>query len=50
MTQDLASKGLGLVYDKCGAEQKQELVNMLVDTLTTGTKSVERALRLRIKT
>ena len=36
MTQDVASKGLGVVYENCSPEQKKELVSILVDTLTTG--------------
>ena len=36
ITQDIASKGLGVVYEKCSAEQKQVLVTSLVDTLSTG--------------
>ena len=34
ITQDLAGKGLGLVYDISGKEQKDELVSILVQTLT----------------
>lgn len=40
LTQDIVSKGLGIVYEKCNAEQKQELVGELVETLTTGKRSV----------
>ncbi|ESP05333.1 hypothetical protein LOTGIDRAFT_103320 [Lottia gigantea] len=36
ITQDIASKGLGLVFDICTQEQKDLLVSTLVDTLTTG--------------
>ena len=42
ITQDIASKGLGIVYEKCSKEQKDGLVVMLVDTLTTGKKSVQQ--------
>jgi len=38
LTQDIASKGLGVVYENCGKEQKDQLVSVLIDTLTTGTK------------
>lgn len=38
LTQDVVSKGLGIVYEKCNAEQKQELVGALVETLTTGKR------------
>ena len=38
LTQDIASKGLALVYEKCGEEQKKDLVSILVDTLTTGKR------------
>ena len=34
----MASKGLGLVYEKCTKEQKDELVSILVETLTTGKR------------
>lgn len=39
ITQDIASKGLGLVYDVCSPQQKDELVAELVDTLMTGKRS-----------
>lgn len=38
MTQDIVSKGLGVVYDKCSPQEKQQLVSTLVDTLTTGKR------------
>ncbi|KAK3091483.1 hypothetical protein FSP39_020174, partial [Pinctada imbricata] len=38
-TQDIASKGLGLVYDICTPQQKDSLVSELVDTLTTGKRA-----------
>lgn len=38
MTQDISSKGLGLVYEVCTAEQKSSLVSELVDTLMTGKR------------
>ena len=40
ITQDMASKGLGVVYEKCSKEQKDELVSILVETLTTGKRCV----------
>ena len=39
MTQDIASKGLGVVYENCSSDQKKELVSVLVETLTTGRDS-----------
>ncbi|XP_048584699.1 proteasome adapter and scaffold protein ECM29 isoform X2 [Nematostella vectensis] len=36
LTQEVASKGLGLVYELGGEERREELVSLLVDTLTTG--------------
>ena len=38
VTQDIASKGLGLVYDSCSEEQRKELISNLVDTLMTGKR------------
>ena len=40
LTQDIASKGLGIVYEICGGDQKKELVSMLVDTLVSGRRWV----------
>ncbi len=34
----MASKGLSVVYEKCSKEQKDELVSILVETLTTGKR------------
>ncbi|XP_021353886.1 proteasome-associated protein ECM29 homolog [Mizuhopecten yessoensis] len=39
VTQDIASKGLGLVYEVCSPKQKDELVSELVDTLMTGKRA-----------
>jgi len=39
LTQDVASRGLGVVYESCSSEQKQSLVTALVDTLMTGKRS-----------
>ncbi|XP_074640240.1 proteasome adapter and scaffold protein ECM29-like [Tubulanus polymorphus] len=39
LTQDIASKGLGLVYENCSKEQKNELVSVLVDTLMVGKRA-----------
>ena len=38
LTQEVASKGLGLVYEHGGEENKQELVSLLVDTLASGRR------------
>ncbi|XP_031556184.1 proteasome adapter and scaffold protein ECM29-like [Actinia tenebrosa] len=38
LTQEVASKGLGLVYELGGEERREELVSLLVDTLTTGRR------------
>lgn len=38
LTQEVASKGLGLVYEHGGGENKDELVSLLVDTLMTGRR------------
>ncbi|XP_046357928.2 proteasome adapter and scaffold protein ECM29-like isoform X1 [Haliotis rufescens] len=38
MTQDIASKGLGVVYENCTAQQKDMLVSELVNTLMTGKR------------
>lgn len=39
VTQDFTSKGLALVYENCSAEQKNILVQELVETLMTGKRS-----------
>lgn len=36
LTQDISSKGLGMVYEICSSEQKETLVSELVETLMTG--------------
>lgn len=38
LSQDVASKGLGLVYELGGEEDQQELVSTLVETLMTGKR------------
>ena len=38
ITQDIASKGLALVYEVCSTEQKDLLVSELVGTLMTGKR------------
>ncbi|KAM9313856.1 proteasome adapter and scaffold protein ECM29 [Pholidichthys leucotaenia] len=43
LSQDVASKGLGLVYEMGGEGDQQELVSMLVETLMTG-KRVKHAV------
>jgi len=40
LTQDVASRGLAVVYESCDGHQKQILVTALVDTLMTGKRSV----------
>ncbi|XP_068090418.1 proteasome adapter and scaffold protein ECM29 isoform X2 [Hyperolius riggenbachi] len=39
LSQDVASKGLGLVYELGSEQDQQELVSILVDTLMTGKRS-----------
>lgn len=38
LIQDIASKGLGVVYENCTKEQKDEMVAELVQTLMTGKR------------
>ena len=40
MTQEVAARGMGLVYDMSPAEGKKELVQGLFSTLMEGRKSV----------
>lgn len=42
LSQDVASKGLGLVYEMGGEHDQQELVSTLVETLMTGKRLVNR--------
>lgn len=37
-TQDLASKGLSIVYDQSDEEGKKELVSVLVDRIVSGKR------------
>ncbi|XP_063311357.1 proteasome adapter and scaffold protein ECM29 [Pelobates fuscus] len=39
LSQDVASKGLGLVYELGNEQDQQELVSILVDTLMTGKRA-----------
>ncbi|PIO30195.1 hypothetical protein AB205_0202440, partial [Aquarana catesbeiana] len=39
LSQDVASKGLGLVYELGTEQDQQELVSILVDTLMTGKRA-----------
>uniref|UniRef100_A0A4W4F4J8 Ecm29 proteasome adaptor and scaffold n=1 Tax=Electrophorus electricus TaxID=8005 RepID=A0A4W4F4J8_ELEEL len=39
LSQDVASKGLGLVYELGGEQDQQELVSTLVETLMTGKRT-----------
>lgn len=38
LSQDVASKGLGLIYELGSEQDQQELVTTLVDTLMTGKR------------
>lgn len=38
LSQDVASKGLGLVYELGNEQDQQELVSTLVETLMTGKR------------
>jgi len=40
IVQDVASKGLGLVYDSGDEESRSRLVNQLLDQLASGRRSV----------
>ncbi|KAK2167662.1 hypothetical protein LSH36_25g00006 [Paralvinella palmiformis] len=42
LTQDLASKGLAIVYEICGQDEKQQLVSLLVETLTSGPRKKQQ--------
>lgn len=44
VTQDIASKGLGLIYEISSSQQKDSLVSELVETLTTGKRSVSYSI------
>ena len=39
-TQEVASRGMGLVYELSGPAHREELVGMLVDTLMEGRRLV----------
>ncbi|XP_063962407.1 proteasome adapter and scaffold protein ECM29-like isoform X1 [Lytechinus pictus] len=41
-TQDVASKGLSVVYEQSSEEEKKAMVNTLVDTLATGKRSTKK--------
>lgn len=41
LSQDVASKGLGLIYELGSEQDQQELVTTLVDTLMTGKRYSE---------
>ncbi|XP_067931568.1 proteasome adapter and scaffold protein ECM29-like [Watersipora subatra] len=43
ITQDIASKGLGLVYDSSGPEQQKLLISNLVGTLMTGQSTEKKS-------
>lgn len=38
LSQDVASKGLGLIYELGSEQDQQQLVTTLVDTLMTGKR------------
>lgn len=44
LSQDVASKGLGLVYELGGEQDQQELVSTLVETLMTGKRYLKKLL------
>lgn len=46
LSQDVASKGLGLVYELGGEQDQQELVSTLVETLMTGKRYLIAILHL----
>ncbi|XP_030852041.1 proteasome adapter and scaffold protein ECM29-like [Strongylocentrotus purpuratus] len=41
-TQDVASKGLSIVYEQSNEEEKKAMVNTLVDTLATGKRTSKK--------
>lgn len=43
--QEVASRGLGLLYELSDAEHKEELLQYLVNTLMEGKKSVLYSLK-----
>jgi len=42
LVQDLASKGLGFVYEASSEEEQKELVQNLLEQLSSGKKSVQK--------
>jgi hypothetical protein len=42
LVQDLASKGLGFVYEASSDEEQLDLVQNLLDQLSSGKKSVQK--------
>ena len=42
LVQDAASKGLGIVYDACSEEQRDSMVNRLLQTLLEGNRKVQQ--------
>ena len=42
MVQDAASKGLGLVYEACSEDQRDEMVGSLLQTLMEGNRKVQK--------
>ncbi|CAJ0940188.1 unnamed protein product [Ranitomeya imitator] len=47
LSQDVASKGLGLVYELGSEQDQQELVSILVDTLMTGKRLLMLYFRVK---
>ena len=42
LVQDAASKGLGLVYDNCSEDLRDQMVKSLLSTLMEGQKGVQK--------
>ena len=42
LVQDAASKGLGIVYEACSAEQRDAMVGNLLQTLLEGNKGTQK--------
>lgn len=47
-TQEVAASGLSLLYERCAPEQKEHVVNMLVDTLLGRRRLVVFLFGLRV--
>lgn len=42
LVQDVASRGLGLVYNLCGKDEQSQLANLLLEQLTDGNKGMTK--------